>query len=278
MRVSIFRMLVAAGLVLVAAGMLLAAVGGLGHRWGWWHFTTGFELLRWGLYASVAGVAASLVVLAGAAWLRRGKLALAALPAIVLGAVVIAVPLEQWRRAAGVPPIHDISTDLEDPPGFVALAPAREAAPNAVDHPGEEVARQQRAAYPDLAPVRLAAGPDAVLAAAEEVAREMRWEVVAVDRAAGRLEAVDRTFWFGFRDDIVIRAREAGDGGTYLDVRSASRVGLGDVGTNARRIRDFLARLQDRHEAAADAAHLVYFAFAFRAEGRCSETTPSICR
>lgn len=246
MRISIFRLLVTAGLVLVVAGALMAAVGGLGHRWGWWHFTTGFEWLRWGFYASIAGIVASLAVLAGAAWLRRGKLALAALPAIVLGAAVIAVPLDQWRRAADVPPIHDISTDLDDPPEFVALAPAREAAPNAVDHPGEDVARQQRAAYPDLAPVRLAAEPDAVLAAAEAVAREMGWEVVEADRAAGRLEAVDRTFWFGFRDDVVIRAREAGDGGTLLDVRSASRVGVGDIGTNARRIRDFLARLQDR--------------------------------
>jgi uncharacterized protein (DUF1499 family) len=246
MRISIFRLLVAAGLVLVVAGATMAAVGGLGHRWGGWHFTTGFSLLRWGLYASIAGVAASLVVLAGAAWLKRRHLALAALPAIVLGAAVMAVPLEQWRRAADVPPIHDISTDLVDPPEFVALRPAREAAPNAVDHPGEDVARQQRAAYPDLAPVRASAAPGAVLAAAENVAREMGWEVVEVDRAAGRLEAVDRTFWFGFRDDIVIRARETGDGGTFLDVRSASRVGVGDVGTNARRIRDFLSRLQDR--------------------------------
>jgi uncharacterized protein (DUF1499 family) len=246
MQISIFRLLVAAGLVLVVAGALLASVGGLGHRWEWWHFTTGFSVLRWGLYASIAGVVASLVVLAGAAWLKRRNLALAALPAIVLGAAVIAVPLEQWRRAVDVPPIHDISTDLEDPPEFVALAPAREAAPNAVDHPGRDVARQQRAGYPDLAPVRVSAAPDAVLAAAEDVAREMGWEVVNADMAAGRIEAVDRTFWFGFRDDIVIRAREAGDGGTRLDVRSASRVGLSDVGTNARRIRDFLARLQDR--------------------------------
>jgi len=246
MRISIFRLLVVAGLVLVVAGALMAAVGGLGHRWGWWHFTTGFDLLRWGFFASIAGLAASLVVLAGAAWQKRRNLALAALPAIVLGAAVIAVPLEQWRRAADAPPIHDISTDLEDPPEFVALRPAREAAPNAVDHPGSDVARQQRAAYPDLAPVRLEAAPGAVIAAAAEVAREMGWEVVNVDRAAGRLEAVDRTFWFGFSDDIVIRAREAGDGGTLLDVRSASRVGLGDVGTNARRIRDFLGRLEDR--------------------------------
>jgi uncharacterized protein (DUF1499 family) len=243
---SIFRLLVAAGLVLVLAGALMAAVGGLGHRWEWWHFTTGFSFLRWGLYASMAGLAASLIVLAGAAWLRRGKLALATVPAIVLGAAIVAVPLEQWRRAADVPPIHDITTDLENPPEFVALRSAREAAPNAVDHPGSDVARQQRAAYPDLAPVRLEAAPDAVLAAAENVAREMGWEVVAVDRTAGRIEAVDRTFWFGFRDDVVIRARQAGDGGTLLDVRSASRVGVGDVGTNARRIRDFLGRLQDR--------------------------------
>ena len=246
MRISIFRVAMAAGLVLVVAGALLAAFGGLGHRWGWWHFTTGFSLLRWGLYASMAGVAASLGALAGAAWLKRRGMALAAVAAIVLGAVVIAVPLEQWRRAGDAPPIHDISTDLDDPPDFVALRAAREAAPNAVEHPGEDVARQQREAYPDLDPLHHSAEPGTALAAAEEVAREMGWEVVEVDAAAGRIEAVDRTFWFGFRDDVVIRAREAGEGGTLLDVRSASRVGQGDVGTNARRIRDFLGRLQER--------------------------------
>jgi uncharacterized protein (DUF1499 family) len=71
----------------------------------------------------------------------------------------------------------------------------------------------------------------------------MGWEIVAADPAARRIEATDQTFWFGFKDDVVIRLTAA-DGGTVLDVRSKSRVGRGDVGTNARRIRSYLDRVR----------------------------------
>jgi uncharacterized protein (DUF1499 family) len=249
MRGTIIRAMLVLGLLLAVAGAVTAVLAGFGHRWGWWHFSTGFSLLRWGVYASVAGAAASVLALLSAALAKRRKLALAALPGIVLAAAVVLVPLDQWRRAADAPPIHDISTDLDDPPAFAALRGAREAAPNAVDHPGEGTARMQRAAYPDLEPVRLAAGRDAVFAAAQSVARDLGWRIAEADPAEGRIEAVDRTFWFGFRDDVVIRVTGEEDGRTRVDVRSASRVGRGDLGTNARRIRDFLTRLQERVQA-----------------------------
>ena len=251
MRGTIIRVMLVLGLLLAVAGAVAAVLAGFGTRLDWWHFSTGFSLLRWGVYASVAGAAASVLALLSAVLAKRRRLALAALPGIVLAAAVVLVPLDQWRRAADAPPIHDISTDLDDPPGFVALRAAREAAPNAVDHPGEATARMQRAAYPDLEPVRLAAGRDAVFAAAQAVARDLGWRIAEADPAEGRIEAVDRTFWFGFRDDVVIRIAEGEDGRTRLDVRSASRVGRGDLGTNARRIRDFLTRLQERVQATA---------------------------
>ena len=245
-RESMIRLLLAAGLLLVAGGALMAALAGFGHRWGWWHFSIGFSVLRWGLYASIAGVALSAVALLSAALLKRRWLVLAALPAIALGAAVISVPLDHRQRAMGVPPIHDISTDLDDPPPFVALRPAREAAPNRVEHPGEATARLQHEGYPDLVPIRLAADRETVFVAAEQLARELGWRIVEADPVEGRIEAVDRTFWFGFRDDVVIRIIEVEDGRTRVDLRSASRMGQGDLGTNARRIRDFLTRLQDR--------------------------------
>lgn len=238
--------LLVAGLMLAVAGAVAAVLAGFGTRWGWWHFTAGFSILALGVYASIGGAVASAVALASAILLKRPRLALASLPAILLGAAVISVPLSQWQRAADAPAIHDISTDLEDPPAFVALRPAREAAPNGLDHPGEETARLQRDAYPDLAPQLLAADRGTVFAAAEDVARDLGWQVVEADPDEGRIEAVDRTFWFGFQDDVVIRITGEDDGRTRVDLRSASRVGKGDVGTNARRIRDFLARLQDR--------------------------------
>jgi uncharacterized protein (DUF1499 family) len=243
---TMVRIVLAAGLVLVAGGALTAALAGFGHRWDWWHFSAGFSILRWGLFASFAGVAVSVVALVAAAVLKQPWLMLATLPAIALGAVAIWVPLDHRQRAVGVPPIHDISTDLDDPPAFVALRPAREAAPNRVEHPGEATARLQRDAYPAVVPMRLAAERETVFRAAEALAQELGWQIIEADAGEGRIEAVDRTFWFGFRDDVVIRISEAEDGGTQVDMRSASRVGRGDLGANARRILDFLVRLQDR--------------------------------
>ena len=71
----------------------------------------------------------------------------------------------------------------------------------------------------------------------------MEWELITVAPGEGRLEAVATTAWFGFKDDIVVRIVESGDG-SLVDVRSKSRLGLSDVGTNARRIRRFMAQMQ----------------------------------
>jgi uncharacterized protein (DUF1499 family) len=149
-----------------------------------------------------------------------------------------------WRRTAGqVPAIHDITTDTDQPPEFVALRELREGARNPVEYGGPEIAAQQRAAYPDVVPAVLAVPPREALTRATSVARSMGWEVVAVDTAAGLLEATDRTLWFGFYDDVVVRVTPA-TGGSRVDARSLSRVGGSDVGTNAKRLRRFLAELK----------------------------------
>jgi uncharacterized protein (DUF1499 family) len=75
------------------------------------------------------------------------------------------------------------------------------------------------------------------------VADNQGWTIVASDPATGRLEATDTTRWFGFTDDIVVRLTPWGTG-TRVDVRSVARRGSADTGTNARRIRRFLAALQ----------------------------------
>ena len=66
----------------------------------------------------------------------------------------------------------------------------------------------------------------------------MGWDLVAADAAAGRIEATDTTFWFGFKDDVVIRVRPA-NGGSRVDVRSLSRVG----GVTRARTRSVFARI-----------------------------------
>jgi uncharacterized protein (DUF1499 family) len=148
----------------------------------------------------------------------------------------------------GTPPIHDITTDTQDPPAFVAILPLRAGAANPPEYGGSSVAEQQRRAYADIQPVMISATPAQAFQRALSAATKLGWSVVARDESAGRIEAVDTTFWFGFKDDVVIRVRGATEG-SRVDIRSKSRVGVGDVGTNARRIRAFMAALREAPQA-----------------------------
>jgi uncharacterized protein (DUF1499 family) len=141
-----------------------------------------------------------------------------------------------------VPPIHDITTDLENPPAFQAVVPLRAESPNSLERP-DTLAAQQREGYPDLAPVTLSMAPDQAFDRALAVAQDKGWEIVTADKAAGLIEGTDTTRFFGFKDDVVIRLTPWGSG-TRVDMRSVSRVGRSDVGTNAQRIEDFLGELE----------------------------------
>lgn len=124
------------------------------------------------------------------------------------------------------------------------MAPLRADAPNPVDYEGEEVARQQREAYPDIVTLQTDAYPAIVFEHALQVVERQGWELVDANADDGRIEATDTTFWFGFKDDVVIRIQSS-ETGSLVDVRSKSRVGLSDVGTNAHRIRQFLDALDE---------------------------------
>jgi uncharacterized protein (DUF1499 family) len=230
------------GLLVVAGALVTLALAGLGSRWGWWPFRTGFTLLRWGGYAALAGAVLSLVGVAVDRARHRAAVAAAVVAALVALAAV-AVPWNWRRTAMQVPAIHDITTDTERPPEFVELRDLRTGATNPVEYGGPEVAAQQRRGYPDIVPAVLPVPPVQALGRAAEAARALGWEIVAVDSAAGRLEATDRTLWFGFYDDVVVRVTPTA-GGSRVDARSLSRVGGSDVGTNAKRLRRFLAELR----------------------------------
>jgi len=232
-----------AGLALTVVGSLALLLSGVGTRWDWWDYRTGFLILRWTLYGGLAVIVVALAGLVLGLLARTGRSLLVSLVTLALLGAVAAVPVGYLRSAGRVPPIHDITTDLDDPPRFVAVLPLRRGAPNSTEYGGAILAAQQRAGYPDLGPARLAAPPDEVFALAVEVARALGWQIVAAVPAEGRLEATDRTRWFGFRDDVVVRVTAEG-AGTRVDVRSVSRVGRSDLGTNARRIRRFLETLQ----------------------------------
>jgi uncharacterized protein (DUF1499 family) len=231
------------GLALTVAGSLALLLSGVGTRWDWWDYRTGFLVLRWTLYGGLGVIVVALAGLVLGLLARTGRSLLVSLVTLALLAAVAAVPVGYLRSAGRVPPIHDITTDPDDPPRFVAVLPLRRGAPNSAEYGGPALAAQQRAGYPDLGPVRLAPPPERVFARAVEVARALGWRIVAAVPAEGRLEATDRTRWFGFRDDVVVRV--AADGtGSRVDVRSVSRVGRSDLGTNARRIHRFLEMLR----------------------------------
>ena len=227
----------------LAAGCGLAELlAGLGYRRSWWSFRSGIQMLRWSATAD-AGVAvlALPVMLLAATRGARGAL-VAGAAGLVLSLPALAPPLNYWRLARELPPIHDISTDTEHPPRFVALRDRRKGAENSTEYSAQTAALQQRA-YPDIAPAMLALPPARAYAKAERAARAMAWDLVAAAPADLRIEATATTLLFGFKDDIVIRVAPAA-GGSRVDVRSLSRVGRSDLGANAARIRKFLSLIR----------------------------------
>jgi uncharacterized protein (DUF1499 family) len=152
---------------------------------------------------------------------------------------VVILPLSWLNTARSVPPIHDITTDTENPPQFDAILALRAEAPSSVEYGGESIASQQQEAYPEIQPILTDSSPDVAFTAALRAAHDLGWNIVAQKPQQGRIEAVDTTFWFGFKDDVVIRIK-AREKGSRVDIRSVSRVGRSDVGTNARRIREFI--------------------------------------
>jgi uncharacterized protein (DUF1499 family) len=233
-------------MVAAAVAILLLIGAGPGTRAGLWDFRTGLGLIRWAAYAGLAGAVLALVALAVTR--PRGAGLWILLTTLVVAGAAVVLPWRWSQQAKRVPPIHDITTDTQDPPEFDAVLPRRSGAPNPAEYGGDSVAVLQRQAYPDIRPLHLDASPEVAFARALATARAMGWEIVGADTAAARIEATATTRWFGFKDDVVIRIRPEA-AGSRVDVRSVSRVGKSDVGTNAARVRSFLARLASTADA-----------------------------
>ena len=227
---------------LAALGLLLLVTAGPSYRAGLLSLATAFTLLRWAAYAGIGTILVSLT--AAALAYRRRAFVQILLPALafVVGLVALGVPLEFQRRARNAAPIHDITTDLENPPQFDAVVGVRGDASNSLER-SPEVTELQRQGYPDIVPMTLPIPRDQVFDRALAVAQEEGWQIVTADKASGRIEATDTSRWFGFEDDVVVRLTPWG-AGTRVDVRSVSRVGVNDTGANARRIRRYLDLLQ----------------------------------
>ena len=230
------------GLGLSVIGLLALGASGPGYRLGLWEFKTGISLVK---YAGFISVAALVACLAGLALWQVKVFPQGMIPALVgtvIGGGVLGLTLKWKHNLASVPYIHDITTDTEHPPLFVAVLPHRAGAENPAEYGGPELAKQQKAGYPDLQPGALSSPPDVVFPRALQGAKDMGWKIVDADPKSLRIEATDTTCWFGFKDDVVVRLT-ATTTGSRIDVRSVSRVGKSDVGTNARRIKAYLARV-----------------------------------
>jgi uncharacterized protein (DUF1499 family) len=234
------------GFWLGIAALVLLAAGPLGWRTGLMHYRVGLIYLM--PAAALAAAAAVIVSLVSFGWWRslaRRRRVLAAI-GLVLGAAVLSAPLQAYLRRGTAPSIHDITTDTANPPAFVAALPARAAENGSPVAYSADTARQQRAAFPDIAPVVTALPPADAFKRALETARGMPgWTIVSSDATQGRIEAYQQSLFYGFTDDVVIRVAVDGSG-SRIDMRSVSRQGRGDFGVNAKRVRAYLAALKQR--------------------------------
>ncbi|KPP83248.1 MAG: protein of unknown function DUF1499 [Oceanicaulis sp. HLUCCA04] len=252
-----------AGLTAVLVPFWFAAAG-LGSRFGlWdWRFGLGTMTREIGpnlLFAALGlGVLALIALIATAVFVKERRASIggwiAAVCAIVIGAGGLWYAASVSARAGEIPPIHDITTDTSNPPQFTAsLITRRGEDANSVDYAsktdprsGRPLPEVQAEAYPDIQPVTVDATPEAAYGAALGVARELGWTVSTESGQELMFEATATTFWYGFRDDIVVRVTPLTGGGSVVDARSVSRVGVSDLGANAARLRAFSARLRGR--------------------------------
>lgn len=225
------------GLWLGLLGVLVLLVAGPGYRWHLWNIQVGLLMIPAALLLGLAAVILSLIGMVRSQ--SKGR----ALLALILGLIAAGLPASNINKAAHAP-IHDVTTDTTNPPQFVAVMVAR----NAVQHGNstaydEKTAQKQREIYPDITPISLDVPPVQAFDRALAAARSFGWEIVANDPSQGHIEATATTFWFGFKDDVVIRVTPQGNG-SRVDVRSLSRIGESDVGVNANRVRSYVTKLK----------------------------------
>lgn len=241
------------GLVVTLASIAVAWLAAVGHGQGWWHYTTAFFVLRFAFFAAIAGGAMALIALLIRVRDRRRNVTLAGVGALVIAAIFVSWIGIQARTARAAPPIHDITTNLDDMPQFYRLRVREDNLANIPNlgrsdldqlPPEDRWMTIHREGYPDLKTVHVPMSPGQTILRAADLARERDWDFATINPDDGILEATDTSTFFRFKDDIVVRARRAPQGGSFVDMRSVSRVGVSDTGANAKRIRSFLGDLQ----------------------------------
>lgn len=243
-------------------GAALALTGCWGARGQMWDFRMGLRLLAPALALGVAAL------LCGAFWILRalraneGTASRVGLCGLTGALLLVGIPAHYALLSVTKPPIDDVSTDIGNAPVFVDTLPLRKAALTPPGYDGPEIVRfggermtaalAQKYAYPDIKPVERLAG---TMPQKEFVAKyfwrslnavnALGWQVAGYDVKSGRIEATDKSFWFGVVSDIVIRVQPAGAIGVRVDIRAKSRYPGADCGRNAKLVRQFMHKIKD---------------------------------
>ncbi len=234
---------------------LVFMAAGLGAKFGLWSWQFGLGTLTRGLGMKLlfASLAFGIIALIATAFVTPRKGWWIGVFAVVVGIGGMAKGAATQKAVAALPFIHDVSTDTQNPPVFsevIVAERAKVAGVNTLDYIGKKDSRDkklvsvlQTSAYPNVRSLVLEDSPDVVFGKALSAAKSMGWTIKAENVQAGTIEATAETFWYGFKDDVVIRIKPAEGGGAIIDVRSISRVGGSDLGANAERVKAFLAKL-----------------------------------
>ena len=266
---GIFRILRHIVVALAGAAAILTplwfAAAGLGTRFGLWEYSFGLGVMTfdWGppLLFTTVGLGGAALLLAiiyrlvfGPANAPGAGGYVAAIAALAVGGAGLWYADSVRTTAQTLPPIHDISTDTANPPQFSAAMVERredDGASNSVDYAAKIDPRSERPlpevqaeAYPDIQPIETSAEPLLAYRAALGAAREMGWRVTTASEDALMFEGTATTFWYGFKDDVVVRVTPLEEGGSRIDARSVSRVGVSDLGANAARLQAFSERIR----------------------------------
>ncbi len=250
--------------LLALAWLPLAA---LGSKFGLWSWKLGLMTMTFKIAPLLIGAALLLALVAvGLGFFRRPRVtSWKGWLAILIPLALITYANSVRTSTKTIPPIHDISTDVTNPPTFSAeLAMLRGKQSNPLvyegkripdgpmktDWSGRLVVEAQRAAYPDIQTISVnSLPPERAFRAAVAATESMGLVIVSSDPVAGTIEGTDTTFWYGFKDDVAIRVTQSPEGGSLINIRSISRVGMSDVGKNAARIRAFRVALEKQVKA-----------------------------
>ncbi|MBT3427641.1 MAG: DUF1499 domain-containing protein [Gammaproteobacteria bacterium] len=232
-------------LLMAVCMVLIMAFSPLSYRFGWVPLLPSLGSLGVAILGSALIWLSGLVMLIAAVRKQLSADRKVLLVALVLAALPVAAMIPQLLKVGSVPPIHDISTDTVEPPEFELMVKRRIHAMNDLeyadaDHTAEQMAALQEEFYPEVQSLVSDMSVQEAQARARTVLEDMGLDIIASGRI-GLIEATATTFWFGFKDDLVVRIRAEGSK-SIIDVRSVSRVGQSDLGVNAARILNFLEK------------------------------------